>query len=142
MSDHVSSLAAAIARWNAGDLDGYLRLYDPTIRLYGYGPEALDRDAVGHFYRDIWSGLTADGAPAPALEIHQTLRDGEHVTARFTMSGVHTGTFMGVPASGRPYRMDGITILRFGASGGVVERWSCADFLTLLTQVGAVAAPA
>ena len=28
-------------RWNAGDLDGYLSLYDEGIRLHGYSPEPI-----------------------------------------------------------------------------------------------------
>ena len=57
------------------------------------------------------------------------------------MSGVHGGEFMGVPATGRPYELNGITILRFDGAQ-VVERWSSADFLGLLTQLGAIPAMA
>ena len=55
------------------------------------------------------------------------------------MSGVQGGDFMGAPASGRPYSLDGITIMRF-AGGQVVERWSTADFLGMM-QIGAIPAP-
>jgi predicted ester cyclase len=56
------------------------------------------------------------------------------------MSGIHSGTFLNVPASGRPYVLPGITVLRF-AGGKVTERWSSADMLGLLVQVGALPAP-
>ena len=49
--------------------------------------------------------------------------------------------FMGVPASGTAIALPGITILRFH-SDRVVERFSQADMLGLLIQVGAVPAPA
>jgi predicted ester cyclase len=48
---------------------------------------------------------------------------------------------MGVPATGRPYVFEGITIMRFRGDQ-VVERWTTADFLGLLVQLGAVPAPA
>ena len=44
---------------------------------------------------------------------------------------------MGVGASGKRIEFSGITILRFRA-GRCVERWSQADFLTVLVQIGAI----
>ena len=35
------ALSAALNRWNAGDLDGYLSWYDEGIRLHGYSPEPM-----------------------------------------------------------------------------------------------------
>jgi predicted ester cyclase len=49
--------------------------------------------------------------------------------------------FMGVPASGTAIALPGITILHF-RGGRVIERFSQADMLGLLIQVGAVPAPA
>lgn len=40
------ALSAALACWNAGDLDGYLSLYDEGIRLHGYSPEPMDKVQV------------------------------------------------------------------------------------------------
>jgi hypothetical protein len=42
---------------------------------------------------------------------------------------------------GRPYSLDGITIMRF-EDERVVERWSTADFLGMLMQIGAIPAHA
>jgi predicted ester cyclase len=70
------------------------------------------------------------------------LVDGDLHTCRFTMSGTHAGTFLGVPATNRPYSISGITILRFASdSDRVVERFSQADMLGLLVQIGAVPPP-
>jgi predicted ester cyclase len=49
---------------------------------------------------------------------------------------------MGIPPTGKQIALRGITILRFGDDHRVVERWSCADLLRLLVQLGAVPAPA
>ena len=35
MTTNEHALGAAIAAWNAGDLAGYLALYDASIRLHG-----------------------------------------------------------------------------------------------------------
>lgn len=48
--------------------------------------------------------------------------------------------FMGVPATGTAIALPGITILHFRGNQ-VIERFSQADMLGLLVQVGAVPAP-
>ena len=66
--------------------------------------------------------------------------EGDVLTWRFRCSGAHTGTFQGIPPSGRPFSIHGITILRFGADR-CVERWSVANFLGMVIQIGAIPAP-
>ena len=53
---------------------------------------------------------------------------------------MHGGPFQGMPATGKPFTLPGITILRF-ADGGCCERWSQADFIGLLQQLGALPPP-
>jgi hypothetical protein len=98
---------AARRSWNSGDLAGYLSLYDASIKLHGYTPEPMNKAAVTEFYETVCSALSDPGAENPRLEFHEVLVDGELYTCRFTMSGTHTGTFMGVPATNRPYSISG-----------------------------------
>jgi predicted ester cyclase len=140
MGPRAERVEQARRAWNDGDLDGYLTLYDEAIALHGYGPQPFDKTNVVGFYRMIWAGLAAEGRANPALEFHEVLEDGALYCCRFTMTGVHQGDFMGVPATRRPYQLPGITVMRFGGDQ-VVERWSSADFLGLLTQLGAFPAP-
>jgi predicted ester cyclase len=140
MTDHAAAVERARQRWNAGDLDGYLSLYDERIRLHGYAPEPMDKATVTGFYRMIFATLAEPGRPNPGLEFHEVLVDGDLYCCRFTMTGAQQGEFMGVPATGKPYRLEGITIMRF-AGDRVVERWSTADFLGMLVQLGAIPAP-
>ena len=99
-------MAARVERarrdWNAGDLPGYLSLYDEAIRLHGYTPEPMTKQAVTGFYQMIWATMAAEGKPNPALTFHEVLTDGDLYSCRFTMAGVHKGPFMGVPATGKP----------------------------------------
>ncbi len=100
-------------------LDGYLSLYDDSIRLHGYSPEPMGKDAAADFYRMIWTSLGHADQGHPSLEFHEVLVDGDLYCCRFTMTGVQSGEFMGAPASGRPFALAGITIMRF-ANGHVV----------------------
>jgi predicted ester cyclase len=135
MATPQKALSAAHASWNAGDLEGYLRLYDDAIRLHGYAPEPLDKTAVRGFYQAIFAAF---GDPPP-LEFHDVLWQGDTAAIRFSMRGTHVGEFMGVPATGIAISLPGITILRF-AGEKVIERWSQTDMLGLLVQLGAVPA--
>jgi ketosteroid isomerase-like protein len=127
--------------WNAGDLPGYLRLYAEDLRFHGVQPDPMDKPSVAAFYQQFWSALGAPGRPNPELRFHEHLLDGDLFSCRFTVSGEHRGDFMGVPATGRPYRLEGITIMRFRGDQ-VVERWTTADFLGVMVQLGVVPAPA
>ncbi len=128
-------------RWNAGDLPGYLEVYAEDIRYHGPEPQPMDKTAVAAFYEQFWSALGAPGRPNPQFDLHERLTDGDLFSCRFVVTGEHRGEFMGVPATGRPYVLEGITIMRFRGDQ-VVERWTSADFLGLMVQLGAVPAPA
>jgi predicted ester cyclase len=136
MATPQEAILRAQERWNAGDLDGYLQLYDDGVRLHGFSPEPMDKPAVRGFYEGIFAAFGP-----PRLTFHEILVDGDAMTVRYTMSGTHVGEFMGVPPSGRDIATDGITILHFRGDR-VVERWTTADMLGLLVQLGAVPAPA
>jgi SnoaL-like polyketide cyclase len=136
MSHRTDAAERARERWNAGDLPGYLALYAEGIRLHGYTPEPLSKPAIESFYRGIFAAFGS-----PQLIFHEMLESGDSVTIRFTMTGTHVGEFMGVPPTGRDILLPGITILRFQGDA-VIERWSIANLLGLLVQLGALPAPA
>lgn len=140
MSDFRARYEQARQSWNNGDLAGYLSIYDEGIKLYGYTPEPMTKPAATMFYQQIWASLHDEGRPNPSLVFNEVMMEGDLYACRFTMSGVHTGIFMGVPATGRPYALSGITIVRH-ANNRAVERWSCADLLGLLIGLGAIPAP-
>ena len=130
--------------WNAGDLDGYLDdLRSWAIRLHGFSPEPLEKAAVTEFYKGVWAAFGDEGRASPQLDFFETLEDGDLYACRFVMAGVHRGPFFGVPASGKPSALNGITIMRFGEGHRtVVERFTSADMLGLLGQIGALPPPA
>jgi steroid delta-isomerase-like uncharacterized protein len=134
-ADNEGRLQRAGEAWNARDLDGYLELYDESIKLHGYSPEPMDRASVRGFYAGIHAAF--DG---PQLTFHEVFGNGDRLVCRFTMTGTHRGEFMGIPPTGRSISVDGITILHF-RDGRCVERWSIADMRGWLVQLGAVEPP-
>jgi len=136
MINRADAVEDARERWNAGDLAGYLKLYRDGLRMYGVTPEPMGKIEAEAFYRSLFVAFDS-----PQLVFDQTLESGDSVTVRFTMTGTHVGAFMGVPPTGRKIVLRGITILRF-EDDKVIERWSSADMLGLLIQLGAVPTPA
>jgi hypothetical protein len=57
MATPQEALTRACERWNAGDLTGYLSLYDEGIALHGYSPEPMDKSQVRAFYEGIFSAF-------------------------------------------------------------------------------------
>ena len=95
----------------------------------------MNKDQVRGLYQGIFSAFGT-----PKLEFHEVLWDGDMAAIRFTMTGRHVDEFMGLPASGTAIALPGITISHFRGDR-VIERFSQADMLGLLVQVGAERAP-
>lgn len=66
--------------------------------------------------------------------------EGEKVVARFVISGTHLGILFGVPATGKTLEITEITVWRV-RNGTIVERWTVADALGALHQVGSRVVP-
>lgn len=127
-------LERAIGRWNEGNLSGYLELYDPGAMLYGYQGVEPGFEGIRRFYEAFWAAF-----PGSRITLEDVISEGDEVSARFTLRATHGGDFNGIPATGLEVSLPGITILRF-ADGKCVERWSQADFLGLMQQIGAIPA--
>jgi predicted ester cyclase len=68
------------------------------------------------------------------LHIHETFGEGDRLAVRYTVTGSHTGTLMGIPATGREFSITGITIMHFD-NGRVVERWDSDDSAEVLSTL-------
>ena len=111
--------------------ESYFDLYSADVVLHGYQGVEPGLASVKQFYAGIWAAF-----PDARVDTLDSLEQGDKLALRFVMKATHRGTFLGVPATGRPIELPGITILRF-ADGKCVERWSTADFLAVLAQIGA-----
>jgi steroid delta-isomerase-like uncharacterized protein len=127
----IEALRRAQERWNAGDLNGYLSIYREDAVMHGYAGVGPGFANIKAFYEGFWTAF-----PDSRLLFDEVFAADDKVVCRFVVQGVHTGTFQGMPPTGRKFSVPGITILRF-VEGQCVERWSQTDFLSLLQQLGA-----
>ena len=69
--------------------------------------------------------------------LDEMVAEGEKVVSRFTWSGTHRGTFLGVPATGRSISVKGVVIDRI-VEGKMVDSHILMDGLSMMQQLGAL----
>lgn len=122
--------------WNEGDLSVVDRLI---------APDAIDHSPIGseegsEGFKNIITSFRA-AMPDVVMTVEDEIYSGNRVVHRWTVEGTHTGEpLFGIPASGEPIRLTGITIVRV-EDGQIQERWTQLDQLGLLQQLGIIPTP-
>jgi steroid delta-isomerase-like uncharacterized protein len=85
-------------------------------------------------------GMMRGGFPDIQWTLEEMIAEGDKVAARFTMRGTHSGTFLGVPPTGKAIAVQAMNIYRL-RDGHFIEEHGQPDMLGLLQQIGAVPTP-
>jgi predicted ester cyclase len=93
-------------------------------------PAALDSEAWIEFL-----AVFLEGFPDLHLEVLDSSADERMVAQRILFTGMHTGTFRGLPATGNNVRFSGLEINRM-VDGRVAEHWFQLVAVTLFEQLG------
>lgn len=141
-ADEIDPVAAArsmVEAINARRLNDLDRWVAPNVvRHSGATPGVQVRSLA-----DFKVFLEADFAAVPdsVMEVHRAFSDGEYVALQGRYSGTQSGPMGPFPATGRPFELAYIGILRFEA-GRVAEMWIEWDNLGVLAQLGHLEPPA
>jgi predicted ester cyclase len=122
--------------WNKRNLNIINELYAPDYvgHIVGapgpvQGPEALKQQVSAYF---------------AAFEVQWAteflVAEGDKVVAYDTFGFKHTGTFQGIPPTGKEATMTSTDIYRI-VDGKIVEQWVEANLLSLMQQLGVIPAP-
>ena len=119
--------------WNVGDIAALERIY---------GADYVGHDPDGFFAGDLSQFRQTAAAIFAAFSdfgvtIDDLIAEGDKVVKKWTSRSVHTGDFMGIPASGKAIEVTGTTVYRI-AGGKIVECWSNADRMGMLQQMGVI----
>lgn len=68
------------------------------------------------------------------VTIHDQIAEGDKVTTRKTISGVHTGTLLGIPATGQEVSINVIDIVRV-EDGKYAEHWGVNTLPAVLAEL-------
>jgi predicted ester cyclase len=85
----------------------------------------------------MWNTFERVLRPALAdlrVEIHDQLAEGDKVTTRKTIRGRHTGTLLGIAATGRDVAIDAIDIVRV-QDGRYAEHWGVYTLAAVLAAL-------
>ena len=117
--------------YNSNNLDALTEVVSEdllTPRIMPGIPSGIEGAKASH-------QIMLTGFPDYQTIIDDMFAEGDKVAARITMSGTHTGSFMGIPATGRRVEFTGMYIARI-ENGRIVEHWGEEDAVGLLTQLG------
>ena len=127
---------AVVTRFNkafigAGDMQAFHDIVDPSFINHtaapgvSPGPDGLV-EVIVHIFRKAFPDLR--------VEIYEQVAEGDLVVTRKTFFATHSGSFMGIEATGNPVRIDTIDIVRL-RDGKYVEHWAARDMLRVLQQL-------
>jgi len=102
----------------------------PTYRAFLGGNPAVDRAGHEYFAKQFYAGF-----PGIAHTIEHVFATEDHVAVRFVLHGSHTGSFFGIPATGRPVAIAANVLMQV-AGGKVTTLWGMFDEAGLLRQIG------
>jgi steroid delta-isomerase-like uncharacterized protein len=130
-------LEDALAQIRDGKLDATDEFLTGDAAFHDPGQPA----SVGREAQRQRSAMLLGAFPDVRFAIEDLVAEADKVAVRWVMRATHQGVFAGIPATGRPVAMSGITIYRL-AEGRIAEAWSNLDQLGLLQQLGTIPAPA
>ncbi len=122
--------------WNQGDLDAIDELYSDNFA--GHDPQnpVQGRDGVR-----AWVEESLTAAPDIHINMHESIAEGDMMVLRWTASGTLQKDWRGIPASGQPFVVTGMTMSKYDGDK-IVESWANSDNLGMLQQLGVIPAEA
>jgi steroid delta-isomerase-like uncharacterized protein len=133
MSKGLDNIRAAHESWNRRDFDGVISNVSDTLT---YTDKALNHTFKSkNEFRNMveaWAAAFPDGKITSA----SYLDAGDTVIAQFTVEGTNTGSFAGLPPTGRRARFEMCEICRCDKNGIALSANMYYDQYSILTQLG------
>ncbi len=119
--------------FNEARLDVAEDIFSENVQFFGQGTDTCQGiDAMKNLVT-LWH----EGFPDMIETIDMHIDAGEYSILRFTITGTHTGPFMGFAPTGKKVRMSGLEIFR--SKNGQVEYVEFVeDLYSLFEQIGVV----
>lgn len=120
---------------NDRDRDTIEDLHADDVMVHSGGRELRGVDAV---VEDWWAQLEA----IPDLEdsVEMLIGEGDTVAVRYSTTGTHEGSFLGIEPTGREVEVTSMAVMRVD-DGQIAEIWNHPDRFGLFQQLGVVDAP-
>ena len=132
VEDNLRTTEAHIRAEDARDLDGILATFAEDCV---YEDSLLDapvrgKPAVAAYYRELWAAF-----PDFRFEVTNRVASDDSVVYEMTFRGTQSGTFRGIPATGRPGELKAVVVFPM-ANGRALGERVYIDAVSYLTQAG------
>ena len=128
----VGLIEKSFHRHSVDQLDALL---DPDLVVHG--PVSMEQGAAG-FKRSL--AMTREAFPDMEINIEAGAAHEGLVFRRWSMSGTHTGTFLGIAPTGHKVVLSGVDVERL-VGGRIVEHWTYWDRMSMAEQLGIASLP-
>lgn len=120
------------AAWDRGEVDAFDTLLSPDYQRHGSHDPAQDRETFK-------ASIVTTRAAFPDLKtvIDEIVLEGDRAAIRWHSVGRHTGSFLGVPTTGRSVEVSGATFARFEGDH-IAEEHVTWDPRALLSALGII----
>ncbi|HLX13572.1 MAG TPA: ester cyclase [Bacteroidota bacterium] len=78
--------------------------------------------------------------PDLKMTIQDIVASGDEVWVRSIVTGTQKGDFMGIPASGKSFKIDGYDVIKI-KNGKATDHWGVLDMASMMQQIGGVPPP-
>jgi steroid delta-isomerase-like uncharacterized protein len=117
---------------NRGDTSALQELVHAEYVYRSPGEEVRGQEGLAALFDGYRSAF-----PDLALTIDDLVVADDATVMAFTLTGTHRGDLLGIPATGRRVRVNGMVRSRF-RDGKIAEEWEILDQLSLFEQLGIV----
>lgn len=129
---NLRAVADVLPYWNSRDLAGVLGFYDDAITWRNVGLEETyhGKGEVGEFLSGMFSAF-----PDLHFEVTHKIARGNNVAEEWLFRGTHLGSYMGIPATGRPVQFPGMSMIEL-RDGKFLEDHFYYDAAAIMRQIG------
>ena len=115
---------------NAGDWDKFATLLSDDF--VDHNPDPGQKPGAKGAIESLSQFRTA--FPDLKFNIQHIVAEGDMAAVHFKLTGTNKGEFMGKPATGKTFAIDGYDLLRI-VKGKAVERWGLSDGASMMMQL-------
>jgi len=123
--------------FNTGDPTVADEIIDPNFSYHDPGTPPLPSGPEG--FNQLLS-MYHEAFPDIHVTIEDLIAEGDKVVVRWTGGGTNTGEMMGMPPTGKAFKVTGVNTFRI-SGGKVVDTWVSFDTLGMMQQLGIVPTP-
>ncbi|HEY6950400.1 MAG TPA: ester cyclase [Nitrososphaeraceae archaeon] len=110
----------------------YFKFYDDSLIIHGFPPNLpTNKKGFQEFIYSLWSAF-----PDIRIIFEDLIIEGNKVAGRYYLTGTHKGEFLGISATDKQFKVNGMTIFSFHGEK-VAERWNIVDIVSLTGQLRA-----